>query len=110
MADLTSMVCKPCNNLTPRLTAEQIEELSRQVSGWEIKDGKKLFKRWKFENFVDSLRFANTIGEIAEEEGHHPDVALGWGYAEVTSSTHAIGGLSENDFILASKIDASITQ
>lgn len=106
MANLTSMACKPCNNLTPRLTDEEIKELSKQVSGWEILDGKKIFKRWKFENFTDALTFVNAVGKIAEEEGHHPDISLGWGYVELTISTHAIGGLSENDFILASKIDA----
>ena len=68
---------------------------------------KKFFlnKRFNFNNFIESQKFINKIGEISEDEGHHPDISFGWGYAEIKITTHAIEGLSENDFILASKID-----
>ena len=62
-------------------------------------------KKFKFENFIKSQNFVNEVGKISEEEGHHPDISFGWGYAEIKITTHAIKGLSENDFILAAKID-----
>lgn len=74
-----------------------------ELPGWSLRDG-ALFRRLEFADFATALAFANEIGQIAEEEGHHPDLRLGWGYVEVELSTHAIAGLSENDFILAAKI------
>ena len=68
-----------------------------------------LEKKFKFKNFIDSQNFVNRVGEISEEEGHHPDITFGWGYAKLNISTHAIEGLSENDFILAAKIDQIIS-
>jgi 4a-hydroxytetrahydrobiopterin dehydratase len=106
MNELVQKVCGPCNNLTPRLSAEQISLLSKQVLGWETIEGKKINRKWKLNNFADALSLVNKIGVIAESEGHHPDISLGWGYVEVTLWTHAIKGLSENDFILAAKIDS----
>ena len=76
-----------------------------------IKNGKKNFflnKKFNFENFLESQEFVNKVGIISEEEGHHPDILFGWGYAEIKIITHAIEGLSENDFILAAKIDQII--
>ena len=67
-----------------------------------------LFKKFKFENFIKSQKFVNEVGKISEEEGHHPDINFGWGYAKIQITTHAIKGLSENDFILAAKIDKII--
>ena len=64
-----------------------------------------LSKKFKFEDFIKSQNFVNEVGKISEEEGHHPDISFGWGYAEIKITTHAIKGLSENDFILAAKID-----
>ena len=77
-----------------------------------MKNKSKIFtleKNFKFKNFLDSQNFINKVGEISENEGHHPDISFGWGYAEVKITTHAIEGLSENDFILAAKIDQLIS-
>ena len=72
----------------------------------ELRDeGKKIYKEYKFSNFVETLEFVNKVGALAEDEGHHPDIAFGWGYADITIFSHKIEGLHENDFILASKID-----
>ena len=86
--------------------------IKKKVDGWDIlKNEKKIFhlhKRYLFKNFLDSQSFINKVGEISEKEGHHPDILFGWGYAEIKITTHAIEGLSENDFILAAKIDQLI--
>ena len=78
-------------------------------SGWNIiKDKKDIYfleKQFSFKNFLDSQKFVNEVGKISEEEGHHPEITFGWGYAKINITTHAIEGLSENDFILAAKID-----
>ena len=76
-----------------------------------IKDEEKIFfleKEFKFKNFLESQKFVNDVGKISEDEGHHPDILFGWGYAKIKITTHAIKGLSENDFILAAKIDKII--
>jgi 4a-hydroxytetrahydrobiopterin dehydratase len=87
----------------------EIHKYQKKVDGWDIlKDDKEiffLFKKFKFENFLKSQDFVNKVGKISEEEKHHPDISYGWGYAEIKVTTHAIKGLSENDFILAAKID-----
>ena len=79
------------------------------VDGWNIiKDKKDIYfleKQFSFKNFLDSQKFVNEVGKISEEEGHHPEITFGWGYAKINITTHAIEGLSENDFILAAKID-----
>ena len=72
---------------------------------WSVKDNHEISRRFTFKNFADALFFVNKVGALAESEGHHPDVTFGWGYAEFTLFTHAVDGLSENDFILAAKID-----
>ncbi len=78
-----------------------------EVPGWELaNDGKAIKRRFTFKNFAQALDFVNKAGEIAESEGHHPDISFGWGYADIMLWTHAIGGLHENDFIVASKINA----
>ena len=81
----------------------------KRVDGWTVNqdkiDGYHLIKDFKFKNFVESQNFVNKVGEIAEQEGHHPDLWFGWGYAKVKIFTHAIKGLAESDFILAAKID-----
>ncbi len=85
--------------------ADEIAGLRPQVPRWEIVDWHKLKRKFKFKNFAEALAFVNRVGALAESEGHHPDIRFGWGYAEITLFTHAVGGLSENDFILAAKID-----
>ncbi|HEX3558803.1 MAG TPA: 4a-hydroxytetrahydrobiopterin dehydratase [Pyrinomonadaceae bacterium] len=105
MESLSSRHCIPCHGGVPRLTIEEIEPLLRQLSGWEVVEEHHLAKEYKFQNFSDALSFVNRVGEVAEAEGHHPDISFGWGYARLEIYTHAIGGLSESDFILAAKVD-----
>ncbi len=106
MSDLAHKTCLPCNAETPTLTGGEISALADQVPEWEVVEGHHLRRRYSFRNFRDALRFVNRVGEIAEEQGHHPDIGFGWGYAEVRVWTHAVDGLSENDFVLAAKVDA----
>lgn len=88
------------------LTKEEAETLLKQVSGWALSpDAKKISKAFTFKNFLEAIGFANKITPVAEAEGHHPDLMVSWGKVVVELSTHAIRGLSENDFILAAKID-----
>ncbi len=105
--DLTKKKCVPCEAGMPPLTKEEAEKLMQQVKGWHLAgDAKHISKEFKFENFLEAMAFANKITAVAEAEGHHPDLSIGWGRVGVELSTHAIKGLSENDFILAAKIDA----
>lgn len=104
---LSSKHCAPCESGTAPLSISQSKELLKQVGGWALgEDGKWLIKQFKFGDFVEAMNFANKITPIAEREGHHPDVHISYGKVVVELSTHAIKGLSENDFILASKIDS----
>ncbi len=105
--DLASRTCVPCRGGVPPLGNEAAEALLRRLDGsWHIAEGKRLEREFTFRNFKAAMAFAQSIGAIAEEQKHHPDLCIGWGYVRVTLFTHAIGGLHENDFILAAKIDA----
>lgn len=87
--------------------AEAEANLKFLNSAWQLsEDGRKLKRQYKFPDFISALKFVNEVGRIAESEGHHPNIYLTWGKAEIEIYTHAVGGLTENDFILASKIDA----
>jgi len=101
--------CIPCRGDIPAFTREQIDEYLKYLTGWKVFINEKkafcLSRVYKFSDFEKSLMFVNKVSNIAEEEGHHPDLIFGWGYAEVNIFTHAINGLSLSDFILASKID-----
>ena len=112
MTDLRNKKCIPCEGGVPALDISEIHKYQKKVDGWDVKKNEKqiyfLEKRFKFENFLYSQNFINKVGEISENEGHHPDISFGWGYAEIKITTHAIEGLSENDFILATKIDQLI--
>jgi 4a-hydroxytetrahydrobiopterin dehydratase len=105
MGDLASKICVPCQGGTPRIGGGELEEFARQVPDWEVVGGHHLRRRYEFANFRESLALVNRMGELAEREGHHPDISFGWGYCVVTIYTHAIDGLSESDFILAAKLD-----
>jgi len=94
----------PCEAGTSPLSKIQSENYLRIVKGWTIKN-MKLYKEFKFKNFKKTLKFVNKVGEIAEKEGHHPDIYFTWGKCTIELYTHSIKGLSENDFILAAKID-----
>lgn len=99
--------CVPCEGDVMPLFRQKAEEYLKDTPEWMLSDdGKRITRTFKFKNFKDALAFANRVGAIAEEEGHHPDMLVAWGKVGVTLTTHAIGGLSENDFILAAKINA----
>jgi 4a-hydroxytetrahydrobiopterin dehydratase len=102
---LAARHCVPCEGGTAPLTAEQLQPLLVQLQGWEVSHGNRLHKAYRFPNFVKAVEFVNAITPVAEGEGHHPDLHVRWGEVRVELWTHAIGGLSENDFILAAKID-----
>ena len=110
--DLTKKKCVPCEGGVIPFDISEIHVYQKKVDGWDIlKNEKNIFylhKKYIFKNFLDSQSFINKVGEISENEGHHPDTLFGWGYAEIKITTHAIEGLSENDFILAAKIDQLI--
>lgn len=105
--ELLQKKCVPCEGGVPKLTPEEAADQISEIDGWSIvHDGERIRKDWKVSNFVSGMNFLNQVMDVAEDEGHHPDVHL-WGYRNVYIEiwTHAIGGLSENDFILAAKID-----
>jgi 4a-hydroxytetrahydrobiopterin dehydratase len=103
--DLTQKKCVPCEAGTPPLDAGVILELAKNVPVWKIIDNKKLSREFKFKDFKEAMAFINRVAEIAETEGHHPDIYVFYNLVRLELSTHAVGGLSENDFILAAKID-----
>ena len=105
MNELASQQCVPCRGGVPPLPNEEITKLQAQLEGWEVVSGHHLRKEYKFEDFKETQAFVNRVGELAEEQGHHPDICFGWGRAEITIWTHKIDGLTESDFILAAKID-----
>ena len=105
MSELASKNCVPCKGGVPPLAGKELEALAKQVPEWKVLDGHHITRAFKFKNFVDALAFVNKVGALAEQQGHHPDIFLAWGKAEVTTWTHSINGLTESDFILAAKID-----
>ena len=105
MADLASRECVPCRGGVPPLKGEEITKLLTQVDDWEVVNEHHLKKEFRFSNFRESQDFVNRVGDLAEGQGHHPDICFGWGRAEITIWTHKIDGLTESDFILAAKID-----
>ncbi|MBR9884870.1 MAG: 4a-hydroxytetrahydrobiopterin dehydratase [Oceanospirillales bacterium] len=103
---LTEKSCIPCRGGMPALDLAEAGELALQVPLWTLAEGGKRIRReFTFRNFADALSFVNRVGELAEAEDHHPEIRFGWGHAEIELWTHKIGGLHENDFILAAKID-----
>ena len=110
--DLVKKKCKPCEGGVIPFDVSEIHKYQKKMDGWEITKEKNeiffLIKKFNFKNFLESQKFVNNVGIIAEKEGHHPDISFGWGYSEIKITTHAIKGLSENDFILAAKIDQII--
>ena len=109
MSDLAEKKCIPCEGNIPPFKIDEIHKYLKKVDDWYVKednlDGYHLTKEFKFENFLKSQDFVNKVGDIAEKEGHHPDIWFGWGYAKIKIQTHAINGLHESDFVLAAKID-----
>ncbi len=109
MSELFNKKCVPCEGGVVPFDISKIHEYQKKIDGWSIiKNDKEIYfleKEFKFQNFLKSQKFTNEVGKISEQEGHHPDISYGWGYAKISITTHAIEGLSENDFILAAKID-----
>ena len=109
MSDLAKKKCIPCEGGIPGFDITEIHKYLKMVDGWEVKaDEDKVYyllKQFKFNNFLESQDFINKVGKIAENEGHHPDILFGWGYARVKIFTHKIKGLHESDFVLAAKVD-----
>jgi len=109
MSKLHKKKCVACDGSIHQFDVLEIHKYLKKIDGWDVKSNaqKKYFllKKFKFKNFLESKIFVNKVGNIAEKEGHHPDILFGWGYAEIKIFTHAIKGLAESDFILASKID-----
>ncbi len=107
MSDLSKKKCVPCEGNVPPLTPEAAAELAKQLNPeWHVIDDAHLLSRhFTFKDFAETMQFVNKVAAIAEEEGHHPDLTVSYGGATVELMTHAIGGLSENDFIVAAKID-----
>ena len=109
MSDLSKKKCIACDGNTLPFDTSEIHRYLKKIDGWHVKsDDKKSFyltKDFKFKNFEGSQNFVNKVGNLAEEENHHPDISFGWGYCKIKIFTHAIKGLAESDFILAAKID-----
>jgi 4a-hydroxytetrahydrobiopterin dehydratase len=106
MSDLAERQCVPCKGGVPPLAGEPLARLARMLGGgWRVVAERHLEKEYRFPDFRSALAFTNRIGEIAEQQGHHPDLSLAWGKVGVTIWTHSIEGLTESDFVLAAKID-----
>ena len=106
MIDLTTRRCVPCEGGMLPLSAELVKKYLGEVSNWNVApDGKSISRKYKFSDFKAAIAFVNEVADLAEFEGHHPDISISYNKVTLTLSTHAIGGLSENDFILAAKIN-----
>jgi len=103
--ELAAKSCVPCRGGVPPLAGKELADLHKQVPDWVVVNGHHIKRVFTFPDFASALTFVNKVGEVAEKEGHHPDIFLTWGKAEITTYTHKIDGLTESDFILAAKID-----
>jgi 4a-hydroxytetrahydrobiopterin dehydratase len=107
---LTERHCKPCEGGVEPMSRAQAEALIAQLSGWTLSaDGKSISRRYEFKGFYKTMAFINAMAWIANQENHHPDFSAGYGHCDVSFTTHAIGGLSENDFICAAKVNALVS-
>ena len=102
---LADKFCAPCRGGVPPLNGKELKRLHDQVPQWKVVKSHRLQRDFRFPDFKQALDFVNRVGAIAEEQGHHPDILLAWGKAEVTLWTHKVDGLTESDFIMAAKID-----
>jgi len=103
---LTAKTCTPCRGGVAPLTPAEAERLLAETAGWTLSDAAtKIERSFKFVDFAGALAFVQKVAELAEAEGHHPDIAFGWGYCRVVFQTHKIRGLHENDFIMAAKVN-----
>lgn len=106
MTALAKENCIPCKKGEGKLDTKEVLALLKTLDGWQLGNlESKLEKNYKFKNFLEALAFVNRLADVAETEGHHPDITFGWGYAMIALTTHDAGGLTRNDFIVAAKID-----
>jgi 4a-hydroxytetrahydrobiopterin dehydratase len=105
MSSLAAKTCVPCRGGVPPLKGPDLAVLHKQVSEWQVVNEHHIVRQFKFPDFKQALAFVNRVGQLAEEQGHHPDILLAWGKAEITFWTHKIDGLTESDFIMAAKVD-----
>ena len=105
MARLCELTCKACRGDMDRLNEDQARGLLGQLNGWELVEGARLRKAFKFPDFASALAFVNRVGALAESQQHHPDIFLAWGRVRIELSTHKVKGLTESDFVLAAKLD-----
>jgi 4a-hydroxytetrahydrobiopterin dehydratase len=104
--NLSNKKCQPCEGGIPKLKEEEIKELMKLIGpAWKLIDNSKIIKEYSFVNFIHTMKFVNRVAELAEQEGHHPNLFVSYGKCSIELWTHAINGLSDNDFILAAKID-----
>lgn len=109
-SELARKECRPCGGDVPPMEADAIREHMKQLEeGWKVVEDHHLVREYSFKNFREALEFTNRVGELAEKEGHHPDINLTWGKVRLEVWTHSIDGLSESDFIFAAKTDAMQT-
>ena len=109
MTDLASLECVPCKGGVPPLEVKELDRLLDALGGeWRVVDGHHLEKDYRFKNFREALDFTNRVGALAEEQRHHPDIALAWGKVGLTIWTHKIDGLTESDFVFAAKADRAL--
>ena len=105
-SDLVKKHCQACEKGTPPLSADQIKIMLTAIPGWDVKDNKEIAKTFNFKNYYETMAFVNATAWISHREDHHPDLEVGYNKCRVRYSTHSVGGLSENDFICAAKIDS----
>lgn len=105
VCDLAKGKCKPCEGGVPPLGEIEVEDLMRQLDGWS-RNGQVIAKTWHFKNYYETMAFVNASAWISHREDHHPDLQVGYNQCTASYTTHAIGGLSENDFVCAAKLDA----
>lgn len=104
-AELASKTCEACRSDTPPMQRDEISQLSPQLPEWEVVADHHLRRGFRFKNFREALDFVNSVGELAEEQGHHPEIHFGWGHVELEVWTHKIDGLTQSDFVFAAKVD-----
>ncbi len=103
---LAEKECVPCKGGVPPLKGQDLARMTRELGGeWQVIDGHHLEKEYKFSNFREALDFTNRVGDLAESQGHHPDIYLAWGKVKLVIWTHKVEGLTESDFVLAAKAD-----
>ena len=103
---LIAKVCTPCQGGIPPMSPDEAERHRAQTPEWSLMEGaRRIERRFRFMNYAEAFDFVRRVSELAEAEGHHPDISFGWGYCTVSLHTHKINGLHENDFIMAAKID-----